>query len=70
MQYHESLITADGAYHCPVGSIMAIFGLGPVQSSGEQVQLQGGVVGRLAGHLLRPLRVRPAASQVQGLPGL
>merc|ERR1712004_886301 len=25
MQYHASLITADGAYHCPVGSIMAIF---------------------------------------------
>ena len=21
MQYHASLITADGAYHCPVGSI-------------------------------------------------
>ena len=25
MQYHASLITADGAYHCPMGSIMAIF---------------------------------------------
>ena len=25
MQYHASLISADGAYHCPVGSIMAIF---------------------------------------------
>merc|ERR1711954_349752 len=25
MQYQASLITADGAYHCPVGSIMAIF---------------------------------------------
>ena len=25
MQYHASLITADGAYHWPVGSIMAIF---------------------------------------------
>ena len=25
MHYHASLITADGAYHCPVGSIMAIF---------------------------------------------
>ena len=25
MPYHLSLITADGAYHCPVGSIMAIF---------------------------------------------
>merc|ERR1712107_331672 len=25
MQYHASLITDDGAYHCPVGSIMAIF---------------------------------------------
>ena len=25
MQYHASLITADGAYHCLVGSIMAIF---------------------------------------------
>ena len=25
MQYHTSLKTADGAYHCPVGSIMAIF---------------------------------------------
>ena len=25
MQYHLSLITADGAYHCPLGSIMAIF---------------------------------------------
>ena len=25
MQYHASLITADGAYHRPVGSIMAIF---------------------------------------------
>merc|ERR1711952_568922 len=25
MQYHVSLITADRAYHCPVGSIMAIF---------------------------------------------
>ena len=25
MQYHASSITADGAYHCPVGSIMAIF---------------------------------------------
>ena len=25
MQYHASLITADGAYHCPVGRIMAIF---------------------------------------------
>ena len=25
MQYHASLIAADGAYHCPVGSIMAIF---------------------------------------------
>merc|ERR1711940_448103 len=25
MQYLASLITADGAYHCPVGSIMAIF---------------------------------------------
>merc|ERR1711940_41890 len=25
MQYHASLKTADGAYHCPVGSIMAIF---------------------------------------------
>ena len=25
MKYHASLITADGAYHCPVGSIMAIF---------------------------------------------
>ena len=25
MQYHASLITADGAYHCPVGSIIAIF---------------------------------------------
>ena len=27
MQYHASLITADGAYHCPVGSIMAIFSI-------------------------------------------
>ena len=25
LQYHASLITADGAYQCPVGSIMAIF---------------------------------------------
>ena len=25
MQYHAPFITADGAYHCPVGSIMAIF---------------------------------------------
>merc|ERR1712117_829045 len=25
IQYHAPLITADGAYHCPVGSIMAIF---------------------------------------------
>merc|ERR1719210_2651986 len=25
MQYNGTLITADGAYHCPVGSIMAIF---------------------------------------------
>jgi len=25
MQYYASSITADGAYHCPVGSIMAIF---------------------------------------------
>merc|ERR1712004_291106 len=25
MQYNASLITADGAYHCPVGSIIAIF---------------------------------------------
>ena len=25
MQYHASLIFAGGAYHCPVGSIMAIF---------------------------------------------
>ena len=25
LQCHASLITADGAYHCPVGSIMAIF---------------------------------------------
>merc|ERR1711940_341059 len=25
MQYHASLITSGGAYHCPVGSIMAIF---------------------------------------------
>ena len=25
MQYYASLITADGAYPCPVGSIMAIF---------------------------------------------
>ena len=25
MEYHGTLITADGAYHCPVGSIMAIF---------------------------------------------
>ena len=25
MLYHASLRTADGAYHCPVGSIMAIF---------------------------------------------
>ena len=25
MQYHASFRTADGAYHCPVGSIMAIF---------------------------------------------
>ena len=25
MQHHASLVTADGAYHCPVGSIMAIF---------------------------------------------
>ena len=25
MQYHASLKTADRAYHCPVGSIMAIF---------------------------------------------
>ena len=25
MQYHASSITADGAYHCPVGSMMAIF---------------------------------------------
>ena len=25
MQNHASLITTDGAYHCPVGSIMAIF---------------------------------------------
>ena len=25
MQYHASLLTDDGTYHCPVGSIMAIF---------------------------------------------
>merc|ERR1712240_913738 len=25
MQYNGTLITADRAYHCPVGSIMAIF---------------------------------------------
>ena len=25
MQYHASLITADGAYHCPVGSIWLFF---------------------------------------------
>merc|ERR1711952_342218 len=24
MQYHGTLITADGAYHCPVGQYMAI----------------------------------------------
>ena len=28
LQYHASLINADGAYHCPVGSIMAIFKVG------------------------------------------
>ena len=27
MQYHASWITADGAYHCPVGSLMAIFSI-------------------------------------------
>ena len=27
MQYHASLITDDGAYDCPVGSIMAIFSI-------------------------------------------
>ena len=27
MQYHGTLKTADGAYHCPVGSIMAIFNI-------------------------------------------
>merc|ERR1711873_257006 len=37
MQYHESLITADGAYHCPVGSIMAIFS--SVRSSNSQPDL-------------------------------
>ena len=25
MQYHASLITGDGAYHCPVGSIWLFF---------------------------------------------
>ena len=25
MHYHATLVTADGAYHCPMGSIMAIF---------------------------------------------
>merc|ERR1711978_446102 len=32
MQYHGTLITADRAYHCPVGSIMAIF-ISSVRSS-------------------------------------
>ena len=27
MQYHASLITADGAYHCPVSSIMPFFAI-------------------------------------------
>ena len=31
MQYHGTLITADGAYHCPVGSIMAIFFLSIIE---------------------------------------
>merc|ERR1711928_312567 len=42
MQYLASLITADGAYHCPVGSIMAIFELQiqlcPTASIGYQVR--------------------------------
>ena len=37
MQYHASLITADGAYHCPVGSIMAIFSF--VRSSNSHPDL-------------------------------
>ena len=35
MQYNGTLITADGAYHCPVGSIMAIFIILRPQSLGE-----------------------------------
>ena len=27
MQYHASLITTDGAYHCPVGSTLPFFTL-------------------------------------------
>ena len=33
MQYHASFITADGAYHCPVGSIMAIFIISEILTS-------------------------------------
>ena len=35
MQYHASLITADGAYHCPVGSIMAIFNFKTLEWDGK-----------------------------------
>merc|ERR1711978_294553 len=40
MQYHACLITADGAYHCPVGSIWLFFYpmLCPVQSASYTVK--------------------------------
>merc|ERR1711952_237297 len=40
MQYHASLITAVGAYHCPVGSIMAIFIIIYVTATGNEYVYQ------------------------------
>merc|ERR1712079_638274 len=34
MQYHACLITADGAYHCPVGSIWPFLSKNPPHSHG------------------------------------
>ena len=46
MQYHASLLTADGEYHCPVGSIWLFFNFksAPRHTNNWCVLVAGGIL--------------------------
>ena len=61
MQYHTSLITTDGAYHCPVGSIWPFLIL--LSGQAKNLDLEGLWFFYFAGHRLLFLQTWECLSQ-------